>query len=1023
MPMDKPVDIDELLNKWSEIWFHDNAKRSSLEWNSLTTNDKSPNQRIASNTSFKDRVHRNYPNCTWPPQLELAVIDDSPSDQPVNAFDQSSAVRSEKTIDIGKELKDISPEMLFAYSSNNLETDSSFKKGSDNTFTFLKKFNKTFSVKTGFQFSMKLKTGIKILGTGFDSEFGIALNREKEVTVGKEVSINQTINLRNLNNTFVLEAHKKRCLVENRVALSGYFVVAATKKFIPGKDYAKNIGTAHKKWVVPIYQIFDDLKSYVGQNKLSRDLEDQIGKFTIDETNERVVGTLQLECEVVHDYCLNEYLGEKVKKQFEPQIDESRSELLEHNKYGHRIERLFYGNIPIQKYYAELNVVEGIEFTSMERRLKSASKSASGDDAEALLIYGQLTGECKVTLAYQQLLPSHEEKKWCILVTGTAGVGKTTLSKKLASEATDWCFYIPIRNLNCDRYPEREDKPYTVAEILIKEGYPPNLSNRIMPFLNNNLWENYLEILVTGDKKKHQKYFGEVSADKNDASPKGDESSPMPQALVILDGYDEKNIPDYLEHVFSQLMNARRLVLTSRPYNLDGLKDVYSFEPSKWVEVTGFSEITLSRYIDDFFESLSSGDDEANAQNLKAQLDSSPYIKGACKIPVNCEMVCTAWASGDFDQGVTTMGGLYNGLLESLSKRYIAKFKRTGKSDQDMDAEEIRKACKFEVAFAEYFAFNSLVQRKFFSDTIAARKYLPSEPTEVQHDALLMQKRFGFIKPSSEYNHSGKDNYYFSHLTFRDYFAARYIVNALQEESGSQKMRLSEYFSEFYLVDNDNVKQKNSVSAFIQERKFEPSFEYVLWFVAGLLTNKEDLLALSHFYRCLLDKPRDLTGIYSATLFVRCLDESNSMLDKIDSRIIERLFSVVFQWLKYFFSEKQLERDIVKAINPLWERLKLSKNLLRSKKMTDFILEAIKGTDKYGLQNILRFLLAINFATLDVVRAIVVKLSKFELEEKSYYHDMARLLVLDISRLAFLEGLKFNQLIIKSNVPLPNSRV
>src|SRR5262249_23645720 len=104
----------------------------------------------------------------------------------------------------------------------------------------------------------------------------------------------------------------------------------------------------------------------------------------------------------------------------------------------------------------------------------------------------------------------------------------------------------------------------------------------------------------------------------------------------------------------------------------------------------------------------------------------------------------------------------------------------------------------------------------------------------------------------------------FAHLTFQEFFAARYIAKRI--EACSQK-----YDSSF-----------DELIKFITTRKHDTFYEVMWWFVAGLLANshsiqesKKRLELLQIFFDFLLQEPRDKIEVFELPLLASCLAEAN----------------------------------------------------------------------------------------------------------------------------------------------------
>src|SRR5262249_50767720 len=97
--------------------------------------------------------------------------------------------------------------------------------------------------------------------------------------------------------------------------------------------------------------------------------------------------------------------------------------------------------------------------------------------------------------------------------------------------------------------------------------------------------------------------------------------------------------------------------------------------------------------------------------------------------------------------------------------------------------------------------------------------------------------------------------YYFIHLTFQEYFAAWYVLQALQGRR--------------------DQKAYDEAVAWLGQHKYEPRYAVLIGFLAGLSTQPGYDQALNAFWHVLTSPPLDGVGVAHAQLMIRCLAESN----------------------------------------------------------------------------------------------------------------------------------------------------
>ena len=95
-----------------------------------------------------------------------------------------------------------------------------------------------------------------------------------------------------------------------------------------------------------------------------------------------------------------------------------------------------------------------------------------------------------------------------------------------------------------------------------------------------------------------------------------------------------------------------------------------------------------------------------------------------------------------------------------------------------------------------------------------------------------------------------KKDHYFIHLSFQEYFTARYLIRALNQSS------------------NEEVKQ------FINREKYNQRYALVFNFMAGIVGETCSKSCIKTFWDIILGEPVDLIGIRHIQLIILCLDAS-----------------------------------------------------------------------------------------------------------------------------------------------------
>lgn len=610
------------------------------------------------------------------------------------------------------------------------------------------------------------------------------------------------------------------------------------------------------------------------------------------------------------------------------------------------IRRLFYPDIPIsiEKCYISLSIVPGSEYQTQLNKFSSIS--ADNHSGENLYeynsnIYGQ--PQPLLIMPPEYIIPPNINFRLDVeffpgmynthtqflspivkvLILGAAGIGKSTLSeyftylwassnvnalKKQGFINYEWVFRIPLRNITEDRYPN--NRTYQAVDIIEKECLA---------------------------KVFNEKEFFLSKKEKKDLETALHQSAACKKVLIILDGFDEftDNASEHLRDLVKQFLSVESVIVTSRPYNLYALKHDYQFTEQHLFEITGFPSEEIKNYVNNFFSYLSIPKNQESEKVLNF-LARNPNIAGACRIPINLELLCSAWEKHPpIGQNIYTVSSIYDFVVSSLCRRYLEKQDENVKNDRDMDSLKIVEKCFSPLGFLERLGCQSANDHRSFIKVSTTRAYVEGLEIKKQKDKISIlthQKLFGFIRPNNptgEYD--GASDYYFNHLTFRDFFAARYIAFCLQCVVKTSASKIAYFPHEWRDPDNSN----DSLETFIRRFRFDNQYEYIWWFISGLLTNVRDAHTLKYFFGILFEEV-DCIEISRVLLIIRCLDEAH----EFTSRLFESVLRYLSQWIDAAITENEWEAILYATV---WERLALSRSV--------FLTDDIQGIFRQKLEN------------------------------------------------------------------------
>ncbi|OJD18908.1 hypothetical protein AJ78_01094 [Emergomyces pasteurianus Ep9510] len=417
-----------------------------------------------------------------------------------------------------------------------------------------------------------------------------------------------------------------------------------------------------------------------------------------------------------------------------------------------------------------------------------------------------------------------------ILIRGRAGVGKTTLCKKIIHDflcGKIWAdlfhriIWVPLRKLKGKS---------NFKEFLREEYFPMDGED---DSLVSALWK--------------------VVCEKSDGG-----------TLLLLDGLDEisgERHPSGIDQteLFQGLLNHHNVIITSRPYavNLPGLLP-FGLE----LETVVFHPAQVQAYLTNVVL------DEHTAHEIQEFINSHWLIQGLVRIPIQLDALCYSWDKDLRSKGVPkTMTALYQAIELKLWKKDILQLNKRNEEGLlgDSQVQKLRKRSQItqyisnELELLEFLAFtglnNDIVEfDQDHRDEIYERYNLPG----ISDDAL---DRLSFMRTSDPLSKHEDRSYHFLHLTFQEFFAAQYFVRCWK--FGRPLLCLN-------FTGQDDIETPPEI--YLQQEKYRGRCDIFWRFVAGLL-HSQDEGQLIKFFQTLEIEPRDLLGPAHQRLLMHCFSE------------------------------------------------------------------------------------------------------------------------------------------------------
>ncbi len=455
-----------------------------------------------------------------------------------------------------------------------------------------------------------------------------------------------------------------------------------------------------------------------------------------------------------------------------------------------------------------------------------------------------------------------------ILIRGRAGVGKTTLSKKIVYDYTqqgqwrdrfDYMLWIPLRTLkgktNCDLV--------TLFHEIYFQSYPQGLA-----------LAKTLAAQINGEAKE--------------------------KTLFVLDGWDEV-AQEWSEHepmaeFVKHLMNQPAVVVTSRPY-VD-LKQVNPMDLE--LETIGFSPKDVTAYLDNPAILL-----PRQAQEMKRFIQATPLMQGLVNVPIQLDALCYSWDEikrlQQEAEGLVTVTSLYQAMMNKLWRKDMLRLGKR-ESGELLTADQINAIQSFsrlerlvntEQNFLSTLAFRGLQRNQIEFNQRDLHTLI--DQLEAQGEKLPFTLEGNLKKLSFLHTDDEQQSYHFMHLTFQEFLAAKHFVQCWESE---QEIAV--------LLSDAKRWTTASPEALVRQHKYNPRYEIFWWFVSGLLRAE----ALNRFFDVLENEPRDLFGAAHQRLMMNCLHEASRLPEVgLSSQIRDRLMQHLAQWLKFEIDQTETDQS------------------------------------------------------------------------------------------------------------------
>lgn len=426
-----------------------------------------------------------------------------------------------------------------------------------------------------------------------------------------------------------------------------------------------------------------------------------------------------------------------------------------------------------------------------------------------------------------------------ILIHGRPGVGKSTLCRRLMQEYS----------LN----KELRNQFALVLQVpLWKLG---NIST-----LAGLFYEEYFQLMPRAD---------ELSEALQNVVLKPQDL----KILFILDGLDETRAwPEQKRRILTKLLNQPMVIITSRSKTIGGLE----IDPVDLnLEAIGLSTKSISAYLKQ--KTIISS--ENTAAQIQRFIREHEDVQEMVQVPMHLDMLCYSWNELQGTMARTagaeapTITTLYEAIVHKLWRNDIPKLGKTDHGEQLIpeivdsvrDPLRLERVVQLEEDFLEELAMD-LMQRNRIECTDRDVSDLIRQMEDNRKSMLPLSLERNLEKLSFLRSTFGQyqKNYTFTHFTFNEFFAARYLTRS-----------------------------QDRLKTHLSKHKYDPRYQLIWRFVAGLLPGGA---ALDGFFDLLEQEPQDLLGIHHQYLIMHCVNESR---ERVHQKRRKDLETTLLDWLMF----------------------------------------------------------------------------------------------------------------------------
>ena len=379
--------------------------------------------------------------------------------------------------------------------------------------------------------------------------------------------------------------------------------------------------------------------------------------------------------------------------------------------------------VPLDEMFVELRLQKSTTTTTLPETIRH-------HDVEKIQRRMQSSESIQLSQLFDKLHDICAPKK--VRILGKAGIGKTTLTKQIASQWAKKELWKNVEYLFVITLRLQQDRKWTLGDLLL-DGL--SLTEEEKTAALNHLRENTSTVMIIAEGWNEITYTGEEGIER--------EYTKEVELNTILSSI-----------LNNDMLPGAKVLLTSRPNNNIPMCN-------RSAELYGFTEESINEYVDKFSENNTELE-----QFIKGYLQKNVNIATLCYVPMHTSFICACLkdmyssSHSDVMPTVNTMTQLYVFAVVNIARKLHPSLKD---NDTEIDEEKFHEmvgdSLKNHAELAKYCTLSTPLRIIVYEQEL--RQFHIGDKDK--HTGFLAQSMMGHLK---------KKCWFFHHLTIQEMFGA-----------------------------------------------------------------------------------------------------------------------------------------------------------------------------------------------------------------------------------------------------------